>query len=199
MNRPETFEVELKFPIADADDLTLQLLARGARRGAVVRQSDLYFQHPSRDFRQTHEALRLRSTEDGLRITYKGPIIDSRTKMRREIELPVGREAADFDQFRELLTILGFEPVRGVEKIRALYDLTWEGRNLELAVDAVDGLGTFLEIESLAQDSDREAARDGILRFAENLGLKNPERRSYLQLLIARAEVEENSVGEQPA
>src|SRR5271163_2427916 len=50
MNSPGTYEVELKFPIADADDMTLQLLARGARRAGVVRQSDLYFQHPSRDF-----------------------------------------------------------------------------------------------------------------------------------------------------
>jgi adenylate cyclase class 2 len=187
MNSPETFEVELKFPIADADEMTLQLLARGAQRGGVVKQSDLYFQHPCRDFRQTHEALRLRKIDDDLRITYKGPIIDARTKMRRELELPVGREPGDFDQFRELLTVLGFEPVRGVEKTRAVYDLMWEGRPLELAVDAVDGLGTFLEIESMAHDSDRDAARDAILRLAENLGLKNPERRSYLQLLIQQA------------
>ncbi len=149
-----------------------------------MRQSDLYFQHPCRDFRQTHEALRLRRTDDGLRITYKGPIIDSRTKMRREIELPVGRDGGDIAQFRELLTILGFEPVRGVEKTRAIYELVWEGRDLELAVDAVDGLGTFLEIESLAQDRDRDAARDAILRLAENLDLKNPERRSYLNLVM---------------
>ena len=187
MNSPETFEVELKFPIADADEMTLQLLARGAQRGGVVKQSDLYFQHPCRDLRQTHEALRLRKTDDGLRITYKGPIIDARTKMRRELELPVGRDTSEFDQFRELLTVLGFEPVRGVEKTRAVYDLMWEGRPLELAVDAVEGLGTFLEIESMAHDSDRDAARDAILRLAENLGLKNPERHSYLQLLIQQA------------
>jgi len=192
MNGPQTFEVELKFPIADADEMTLQLLARGARRGGVVRQSDLYFQHPCRDFGQTHEALRLRKTDDGVRITYKGPIIDSRTKMRRELELPVGRDAGDFDQFRDLLTILGFGPVRDVEKTRAVYDLMWEGRHLELAVDAVDGLGTFLEIESMAQDSDRDAARDAILHLSENLGLKNPERRSYLQLLIQQASGEDS-------
>src|SRR3984957_11399329 len=140
MNGPETFEVELKFPIADADDMTLQLLARGARPGSVVRQSDLYFQHPCRDFRQTHEALRLRKTDDGVRITYKGPIIDSRTKMRREIEFPIGDPSHDFDHVRELLTVLGFEPVRGVDKTRAVYELNYEGRDLELAVDAVEGL-----------------------------------------------------------
>jgi len=187
MNDPATFEVELKFPIDDADDVTLAILARGARRGTVVRQSDLYFQHPGRDFRQTHEALRLRKTDDGLRITYKGPVIDSRTKMRRELELPISGDREDFERWRELLIILGFEPVRGVAKTRALYDLKWEGRNLELAVDAVDDLGTFLEIESMAHDADRNAARDAILRLADNLGLKNSERRSYLQLLMEQA------------
>lgn len=186
MNGPATFEVELKFPIADADDMTLQLLARGARPAGVVRQSDLYFQHPSRDFRETHEALRLRRTDAGVRITYKGPIIDSQTKTRREIELPVGRDVGDFDQLCELLKILGFEPVRGVAKVRARYDLTCEGRELELAVDAVDGLGTFLEIESMAQDHDRHAARDVILGLAAKLGLKDAERHSYLQLLIQK-------------
>jgi adenylate cyclase class 2 len=197
MSVPETFEVELKYPIDDADEVTLQLLARGARPAGVERQSHLYFRHPSRDFRQTHEALRLRRTDDGVRITYKGPVIDTRTKMRRELELPVGRESGDFDQFRELLCVLGFEPVRGVDKTRATYDLTFDGRQLELAVDAVDDLGAFLEIESLAHEGDRDAARDVILRMAESLGLKNPERRSYLQLLLERAEAA-NPAGKTP-
>jgi adenylate cyclase class 2 len=188
MNGPATFEVELKFPIADADEMTLQLLARGARLAGVVRQSDLYFRHPCRDFRRTHEALRLRKTDDGVRITYKGPIVDSRTKMRREIELPIGDPTHDFDRVRELLTILGFEPVRGVDKTRAVYELSYEGRKLELAVDAVEGLGNYLEIESLANEGDRDAARDAILKLAENLGLQNPERSSYLQLLIRQSE-----------
>ncbi len=193
MNSVDTFEVELKFPIPDADEMTLHLLARGARRGGVVEQSDLYFQHPARDFRQTHEALRLRKTNDGVRITYKGPIIDTQTKTRREIELPVGRGTGDFDELRTLLTVLGFEPVRGVDKVRAVYELVWEGRELELAVDSVEVLGTFLEIEALAQDHDREAARDAILRLAENLGLKNPERRSYLQLLTEQSPAAKSS------
>jgi adenylate cyclase class 2 len=104
--------------------------------------------------------------------------------MRHEVEISFGRDASDFDRLRDLLTTLGFEPVRPVEKTRALYHLIWNRRELELAVDAVGGLGAFLEIESLADDSDREEARDVILEVAERLGLKEPERRSYLQLLL---------------
>jgi adenylate cyclase class 2 len=179
-----TYEVELKFPIADASDVTLQLIARGATPGRVVHQYDVYFRHPSRDFQQTHEAFRIRRYDDDVFITYKGPVLDKATKTRREIEIAVGRRPEDFDRMRELLVMLGFEPVRPVEKTRALFHLAWEGRELELAVDSIDDLGTYLEIEALAEENDRDAARDAILRLAERLGLKNPERRSYLALML---------------
>jgi adenylate cyclase, class 2 len=179
-----TYEVELKFPIRDASDVTLQLIARGATPGRVVHQYDVYFRHPSRDFQQTHEAFRIRRYDDDVFITYKGPVLDKETKTRREIEIAVGRRPEDFDRMQELLVMLGFEPVRPVEKTRALFHLAWEGRDLELAVDSIDDLGTYLEIESMAEENDRDAARDAILRLAKRLGLKNPERRSYLALML---------------
>ncbi len=146
MNSAETFEVELKFSIPDADDMTLQLLARGARRGGIVEQSDLYFQHPSRDFRQTHEALRLRKTRDGVRITYKGPIIDTRTKTRREIELPVGRGTEDSLTAAHAAHGAWLRSrSAGSTAFAPSMELMWEGRELELAVDSVEGLGTFLK------------------------------------------------------
>jgi len=184
MNSPKIFEVELKFRIPDAADMTLRLLALGAQRGCVMRQYDLYLRHPSRDFEKTHEAFRLRRSNEDLFLTYKGPIIDTQTKMRHEIEVPVGRTPEDFDRLRVLFEMLGFQAVRPVEKVRAEFHFNWDGRDLELAVDAVDKLGDFLEIESLAVENERDAARDAILRLAECLGLTNPERRSYLSLLL---------------
>jgi adenylate cyclase class 2 len=181
-----SYEVELKFSIADPSDVSLQLLARGAVRGRVAHQYDLYFRHPARDFKQTHEALRLRRDDTDVFITYKGPVVDEKTKMRREIEIAIGRSPNDFDRMREVLVTLGFEPVRPVEKTRALFHLAWEDRQLELAIDSIDDLGTFLEIEALAEEEDRNEARDAILRLAQRLSLENPERRSYLTLLLDR-------------
>jgi adenylate cyclase, class 2 len=113
-------------------------------------------------------------------------VVDEKTKMRRELEIAVGRSSEDFDRMRELLVTLGFEPVRPVEKTRALFHLDWEGRQLELAVDSIDDLGSFMEIEALAEEEDRNDARDSILRLATRLGLENAERRSYLALLLER-------------
>ncbi|MBI5758537.1 MAG: class IV adenylate cyclase [Planctomycetales bacterium] len=181
------YEVELKFPLSGnvaADDILSRLIACGAIPGPSVEQRDLYFAHPSRDFAQTDEAFRLRQIGEQNVVTYKGPVIDKQTKMRRELELPLPDGQATIDGYSELLQLLGFRPVRDVRKTRVPFHLVFEGRELEIALDDVATLGLFVEIETLADDSTREPARDAILNFARTLGLANPERRSYLCLLL---------------
>ena len=56
---------------------------------------------------------------------------------------------------------------------------------MEVALDDVVGLpGSFIEIEILADEANRETARDSILRLAEHLELKGSERKSYIRLLL---------------
>ena len=81
-------------------------------RGAELVQRDRYFNHPSRDFAQTDEALRIRTQGRETRITYKGPIVDSQTKTRREIEIPVGAHDGDDEKLAQVLVLLGFREVR---------------------------------------------------------------------------------------
>lgn len=180
------YEVELKFQLADAPAIQRQLAELGAQAGRAVKQRDVYFRHPSRDFTQTGEAFRMRVTGDETRITYKGPVIDTQAKVRQEIELPVGRNATDAATLEIVLILLGFTPVRPVEKTRVPHHLEWEGRTLEITLDTVAELGTFLEIEGMAEEPDREAVRDSILRLASQMGLANPERKSYLRLLLEK-------------
>src|SRR6266496_1172527 len=151
-------EVEQKFRIHDAESLERRLHELGAREVADTPtrsvsedtptrsasegsdQLDHYFNHPSRDFAQTDEALRLRhvgwvksahshhpsvendkSAETHLSqnfITYKGPKLDATTKTRREIELPLPPGSDTLAHFTELLTALGFRPVAQVRKTR---------------------------------------------------------------------------------
>ncbi len=182
-----TYEVELKFPLDDSAQVISQLQQLHAERGTPVKQRDLYFAHPQRNFAQTDEALRLRSAGRRNCITYKGPILDSQTKTRREIEIPFAEGQAAAAKFRELLRLLGFREVETVVvKTRVPFHLEWEGRQWELALDDVDGLGTFLEMEILADEAQRDAARDSILRLADRLGLDNSVRKSYLCLLLQR-------------
>jgi adenylate cyclase class 2 len=178
------YEVELKFPLVDPQRVRAELDALGAEPGDALVQVDRYFNHPSRDFGETDEAFRIRQIGDENRVTYKGPKVDSRTKTRREIEIVFGESPADAERFAEMMRLLGFREVRTVRKRRLPFELTWEDREVEVSLDEVDELGTFFEIETLADDDSRDAARDAILRLAERLNLADSERKSYLCLLL---------------
>jgi adenylate cyclase class 2 len=179
-----SYEVEMKFPTDDAAAFVQRLEAAGGQRGKTVRQADAYFNHPSRDFAQTDEAFRVRSTDGAHRVTYKGPKLDAATKTRREIEIAIGKSDGDAERFQEMLRCLGFRDVRTVRKTREYFTLTFEDRPFEVCVDRVEGLGDFVELETAADDVGLDAARECIQRLATRLGLANSERRSYLALLL---------------
>lgn len=178
------YEVEMKFPVDDPQPVVERLVALGAQRGETVRQVDTYFNHPSRDFGQTDEAFRIRSVDGRHCVTYKGPLVDAETKTRKEFELPFGDSQDDGERFSEILTSLGFRPVRAVAKSRTYYRLRWDERPFEACVDDVEGLGTFVELETAADEETLEPARASIQQLAAELGLANSERRSYLVLLL---------------
>lgn len=178
------YEVEMKFALQDDSSFRSRLQQLGAVGEGTIEQSDQYFSHPSRDFSQTNEALRLRSVGGHNHITYKGPLLDSSTKTRQEIELEFASGPETAGQMWALLRALGFEEVRTVEKQRELFRLSWCGRNFSLTIDRVKGLGTYTELETLAGSEDWEAARDCTMGLARELGLSESERRSYLQMLV---------------
>ena len=180
------YEVELKFAVTDVAAIEARFVQLGARPLDVVHQSDLYFAHPVRCFAESNEALRLRSTGTSHCVTYKGPVIDKQTKMRREIE--IGLQGADRSaaEFQEMLGLLGFEPVREVQKRRQRLELDWSGRAFELAIDSVTDLGTFVELETLADEASRDQARAAVLELAAACDLHACEPRSYLRMLIER-------------
>ncbi len=155
---------------------------------------DRYFAHPARDFAATDEALRLRSVGDEVAITWKGPRLAGGAKTRREIELPLGAIAgsgpdaqpATLDRWTDLLEALGFRRVLEVAKRRRPGRLVWEGANVELALDAVTGLGDFLELELIATPEQVPAAQARLESLAHTLGCGDPERRSYLEMLLLK-------------
>jgi adenylate cyclase class 2 len=180
-------EVEQKFPIPKPEAVRQSLIELGATFSAAIAQADVYFSHPSRNFKETDEALRIRRVGQENYLTYKGPKLDSTTKTRREIELPLAGGDAGFAQFAELLDVLGFRRVYEVRKQRVPGELPWEGRTIHLALDEVIGLGCYLEIELLAESEDLSGAKACLASLAAALGLTCQERRGYLDLLLSGA------------
>ena len=178
------YEVEMKFPVADMATLEGRLTGLGASIAAAQPEVDMYFSHPGRDFAQTDEALRIRRKGPANFITYKGPKIDAATKTRREIDLglPPGEETAQ--AWTGLLDAMGFAVVGEVCKLRRKTYLDWQGHCVELSLDDVERLGTFVELELIVKPEGIEAAKACIASLAGALGLEGTERRSYLELLM---------------
>jgi len=188
MAADEQLEIEMKFPLADPTALQGRLRALKARRKTIrpQREADQYFNAPDRDFSKTDEALRLRRIGAANRVTYKGPKRDRQTKTRLEIEVPFARGEPAAADFSRLLVSLGYRPVRVVSKQRHVYHIRRSKFDIEVCLDQVENLGNFVELEVLATADHLDEARSVLLALAADLGLRDSERRSYLELLLEK-------------
>ena len=55
------YEVELKFSLANPNEVLARLASLGVAAASPIEQVDRYFNHPVRDFGDTDEAFRIRS------------------------------------------------------------------------------------------------------------------------------------------
>mgnify|MGYP003871134901 FL=1 len=177
------YEVELKLR-ADHESLRERLDDAGANRVESRRQVDTYYDAPHRSFAETDEALRIRREEESdsdevTKLTYKGPLVEAASKTREEHETVVD----DDEALQGVLAGLGFEPAATVKKDRTYYDF----EAYTVVLDAVDGLGEFVEVEREVPESEVEAAREDAVDLLGQLGLDPDEqiRTSYLGLLLA--------------
>jgi adenylate cyclase class 2 len=179
-------EIEMKFPVADFAPLEQTLAGWGVRPEEAQVNADHYFNAPDRDFAATDEALRVRRIGGANRVTYKGPKRAARARVRTEIEVGLADGEQPAQDFMRLLTCLGYRPVAVVRKRRRGFHLRRDGFDLEVCLDEVDDLGRFAEVEIVAPEDQLERANGVVTQVTVGLGLANPERRSYLELLLAR-------------
>jgi len=176
------YEVELKVR-ADHEPVRERLHERGAEPLGFVDQVDTYYDHPGRSFADTDEALRVRreDPDDGdarTRLTYKGPLVESASKTRQEVETGV----SDADALDAILRELGFEPLPAVRKERERFSLG----GYTVVLDAVEGAGTFVEVEREGREGEIEEIREGARDLLRDLG-PDPDdhvRTSYLELVL---------------
>ncbi|WP_405273015.1 class IV adenylate cyclase [Methanobrevibacter sp.] len=170
-------EVEVKAKIDSFEEMEKRLENLGALKSKKEFQEDIYFASPIVDFAQTDEALRIRTTNNNIFITYKGPKLNKDAKTRKEVEMSIESAGKAKDIFEEI----GFKEVRTVRKNRQYY--TYE--NFEISLDDVEGLNPYMEIEiSLEDGKDYDNAQKSIFELFEKLGITEGfERTSYLELL----------------
>lgn len=167
-------EVEVKLAMPNPKPLKARLKALKAKAQPAQDEADTFFQHPTRDFGTTDEALRLRRTGQTMELTYKGPRQAGRTKTRKEYNIPVGADPT------ALLKALGFMPNFTLLKTRQRFTLD----HVTVCIDDVEGLGSFVEVEALGED--RKQAEAHVESALEALGLADVprEERSYLRMAL---------------
>jgi len=168
-------EVESKYRVVCSVDILLEKLFQlGAVFEGEVEVEDHYFTHPCRDFRETDEALRLR-TERGsgsakCTLSYKGPREDRSGVVKKRIEIEV--EVSNPEALKSVLTRLGFIAVAVVYKKRSLY----RTRDCTVSLDFLPGIGYFVEVEG-----SEEAVLDLSSKLSECL---TPEHKTYLEICL---------------
>jgi adenylate cyclase class 2 len=172
-------EYEVKIRVGSLQPLRARLASLGIRPATNLTEKDTYFNSPTRDFSRTDEALRIRSTEEGASLTYKGPKIGlAGIKAREELIVSVDPKEA----MEGILLRLGFTRTAVVEKTRETYRV--EGTSV--ALDEVKGLGSFVEIEAPSGLGEKEAIAL-INRVREELEVKGGETTlSYLEMILAK-------------
>ena len=171
-------EIELKVRVASLDPVRRKLLQLNAESCGRVLERDIYYNAPDRDFSKTDEALRVRFTGGKTVVTYKGAKLkDLNLKAREELNMVI----ESGETFCQILARLGFAQSAEVNKWRENYRFS----NASIALDEVEHLGTFVEIEVLA-DTDASGAASTIDRIAQELGVVGkPILASYLELLLS--------------
>lgn len=176
-------EVEAKYRVPNTSALEKALANAGARFLNRENHKDTYLRHPCRDFRVTDEALRIRVVDGQPWITYKGPRLAGPVKVRPEFELML--VANELPSWLTIWASLGFEPVATVTKSRSTFEHSIDNRPILVAIDSVDGLGDFAEIERVIDSEDHiEQAKSDVNAIARQLMLGNCETRSYLAMFL---------------
>jgi adenylate cyclase class 2 len=172
-------EIELKVRISSLEPVRQHLIRLNAQFCGRIHEHDIYYNAPHRDFGITDEAVRVRYTNGHAVITYKGAKIKTSALKARE-ELNTAVESGEI--FEQVLDRLGFKKTAEVNKWRENYKLG----TMAVSLDSVDELGTFAEIEIIAQNDDPDASAE-IEKISKELGIQGePILASYLELLLSK-------------
>jgi len=147
-------EVKLRVPCESLEEIAEKILEAGGSLESETVEEDVYYQHPCRDMLATDEALRVRYTMGKpTSLTYKGPrVLGAGVKKRIEYNLPASGDLP------RVLELLGFRPAIRIVKKRRYYRVP----GALVALDVVEGLGCFVEVESRGGDPRLLAERLGI-------------------------------------
>ena len=178
-------EIELKFPLHNSKEVINFLNINANLQAKDVFQKDTYFIPQHRNFLEVtypYEWLRLRESNKGFFINYKHffPENVEKTDYCDEFETKIDNP----EVIHKIFSHLNIEKAVVVEKNRS----TWLFEEVEIAVDEVEGLGTFIELEATQNFADPKEGKEYLFKVLEKLNAQTGETdlRGYPFLLLEK-------------
>lgn len=166
-------EVEIKVKVDNLSEIKEKVSKMG-KLVKVIKQIDDYYIPAHRDFfaRKPHtvEWLRIRTNPGKIVLEYMrsiNPKEDGDHDYAEEYET----EILDKSETEKILGFLDFKKVVTIEKDREY----WMCGKMEVALDTVKDLGTYVEAEAKGDFKDEAEAKTECIKFLENLGIKDVE------------------------
>jgi predicted adenylyl cyclase CyaB len=184
-------EIEIKARVADRENILSQLADLGCELSAPVSQEDIVFAQKvgsTKEFLTNSVFLRIRQTEEGVVLTLKY----NPDRQGAPDAMPVEHEVSvdSRSELEAMLSFLDFKPMVTVKKTRR----SGHYKNWEICIDEVEELGTFVEVEQMAEhDEDIEPIREAIMAFMRSLGVAEEDllvNRYDIQMLERRDTLE---------
>ena len=168
-------EVEIKIEIQNFEEVKAKVAAIG-KLIKSIKQVDDYFIPSHRDFFVQKpcptEWLRIRTNPDKVIFEY-----DKAVNMTAGGDYDYAEEyetvISDADELRKILNFLDFKKVITIDKQREY----WDCGDIEVALDKIEGLSTFIEAEAKGDFKDAAQAKRACIKFLEELGIGKAEKR----------------------
>ena len=186
-NKNMNVEVEIKIKLNSFEQVKKKLTEHG-RLIRSIKQIDEYYTPCHRDLfaNKPHpvEWLRIRTNPDKVFFEYDQSINkkeDGEQECANEYETGISEP----NEFRKILAFLDFKKVITVNKQREY----WDCGNFEAALDNVEGLGNFIEVEAKGNFKNATKAKEECRKFLNSLGIKtegNEIKTGYAVLLLEK-------------
>lgn len=167
-------EVEIKVKVDNLGEIKNKVSKIGKLIKAI-KQIDEYYVPAHKNFfaQKPHptEYLRIRTNPDKVVWEYTRSI-----NMKKDGDYDYAEEyeteILDAKELRKILKFLDFEKVVTIEKEREY----WMCGDIEVALDQIKDLGSFVEAEAKGDFKDDKEAKRGCIKFLESLGIKDVDK-----------------------
>ncbi len=181
-------EVEIKIKINNFEEIK-ERVSKVGKLIKAIKQIDEYYVPSHRDFfaQKPHptEWMRIRTNPDKVVFEYDRSI-NKKENGEQECAEEYETEISDYEEFKKILNFLDFKKVITVDKQREY----WDCGDLEIALDKIEGLGDFIEVEAKGDFKSTTDAKKACLEFLDKLGIKNAENiqinKGYPVLLLEK-------------